>query len=131
MKACPEADGQAGWDEWYKRDQAGRTLAQQLAESPHDYACRAFLAGWAARLSAPEAGKLLGHTIVAHSVMSCLQSREDAENEAAAFLSTGALVAEVRAVDTGEAIRARRKAADDLAALIDELGLYDDRRGEP
>lgn len=75
----------------------------------------------------PEAeAEVLGYTIVAHGVMSRLQDRGDAESEAAAFLSVNAVVAEVRAVDSGEAVRARRKAADELTALTEELGLYDD-----
>jgi hypothetical protein len=64
------------WDEWYAGDLAGRTLAQQVAESPYDKMRRAFLAGWAER----------------DAVM-------------------------------------RRAAADELTALTEELGLYEDGGG--
>jgi hypothetical protein len=86
-------------------------------------------AEWARRVSAdlaasarPEAvGEVLGYTIVAHGVVSCLQDREAAEDEAVAFRSVNAVVAEVRAVDSGEQVRARRKAAKDPAPPLQVL----------
>ena len=51
-----EADGPAGWDEWYRQDSDGQTLAEALCESKYDFARRAFLAGWAARDEAQRRG---------------------------------------------------------------------------
>jgi hypothetical protein len=86
-----------------------------------------------------EPGELLGYTVVVRGVVAHLGDRAWAETEAANWLSQLAVVAEVRAVITGEEIRAarlaeqerlydERRAADELTALTEELGLYDDGR---
>jgi hypothetical protein len=132
-----DGNGAAQWDEWYRRDSDSRTIADQLAESPHDYARRAFLAGWSARGTGPQAGELLGYAVV-------LTQHNAAENHSwlagCDVLSEGvaaraaveaedhtpfeAVVCELRAADRDAALR--RAAADELAALTDELGLYGD-----
>jgi hypothetical protein len=83
----------------------------------------------AAPSACPEAGELLGHVVIAEGVAgACLMTPDQAVSVAAGL--PDAVVAEVRAVDSGEAIRARRRAADELTALTEELSLYDDG-GEP
>jgi hypothetical protein len=130
-----DRDGSAQWDEWYRRDSDGRTIADQLAESPHDYARRAFLAGWSAR--GVPAGELLGYAVVFtqhNAAENCswlagcdLLSEGVAARvaeEAEDHTPFEAVVCELRAADRDAALR--RAAADELAALTDELGLYGD-----
>jgi len=74
------------------------------------------------------AGELLGHVVIAEGVAgACLMTPQQAQSVAVSI--PGAVVAEVRQVDSGDAIRARRRAADELTALTEDLNLYDDGGG--
>lgn len=78
-------------------------------------------------------GELLGHAVVVRgTLMGRLTTRDHAEAEATRWLSESAVVAEVRAVATGEEIRAARQraAAEELIRRTAELGLYRDTAGE-
>jgi hypothetical protein len=135
-----DGDGTDRWDEWYRRDYDRRTLAQAYSESPRDKMRRAFLAGWSARDTGPDTGESLGYVVIfrqhsAAEIRSWLAGCDvltegDAARaavEAEDHTPFEAVVCELRAVDRDAALR--RAAADELTALTEDLGLYDDGTG--